>query len=146
MLARIIKEKNNYYILYIDGTMSVCTKREFNLFMKSFQNIQDFSGGTHHWDLECKEMNEYKGTTIAQVNDDKSLTIFDITPFEFLFTYLNKDSKDISATEYAKKHGKSVEQIKVLCRNNKIAGARKFGRDWLIPENSPYPEDGIKNK
>lgn len=146
MLARIIKEKNNYYILYIDGTMSVCTKREFNLFMKSFQNIQDFSGGAHHWDLECKEMNEYKGQTIAQVNDDKSLTIFDITPFEFLFTYLNKDCKDISATEYAQKHGKSVEQIKVLCRNNKIVGARKFGRDWLIPENSPYPEDGRRKK
>lgn len=146
MIARIIQKDNNYYILYIDGTMSVCTKREFNLFMKSFQNIQDFSGGSIHWDLECDEMSEYEGKTIAQVNDDNSLTIFSILPFQFLFKYAETEDKDISATEYARKHNKSVEQIKVLCRNNKIAGARKFGRDWLIPENAPYPQDGRKKK
>lgn len=142
MRARIIKDNKNYYILYLDGTMNVCTRREFNLFLKSFKIITDYTGGSNHWDLEYERMEDYPGQTIAFIGNDNSLTIYDLKPFEFLFNYESKDEKDISASEYAQKHGKSVEQIKVLCRNNRIKGARKFGRDWLIPENAPYPEDG----
>lgn len=142
MLARIVRNNNNYIVLYIDGTTSVCTKREFNLFLKSFKDISNYSGSSLRWDLEYPAMEDYPGVTIAQVNDDKSLTLFDITPFDFLFTFNENIDKDVSATEYANMHSKSVEQIKVLCRKNKIPGARKFGRDWLIPENAPYPEDG----
>lgn len=47
----------------------------------------------------------------------------------------------LTTKEYAKLHHKSVEQIKVHCRNNRIAGAYKFERDWLIPCGAPYPED-----
>ncbi len=144
MLSRIVKNNNNFQILYIDGTYSVCSKREFNLFLKDFKNISNYSGGSHHWDIDCDNMEDFPGETIAQVNDDKSLTVFEMKPFDFLFVYEDKVDKDISATEYAIKHNKSVEQIKVLCRKNKIKGARKFGRDWLIPENAPYPEDGRK--
>lgn len=146
MQARIVKLNENYFILFLDGSISVCGKREFNLFMKSSKNITDYSGGINRWDTQYKNMEDYPGETISVITDDGSILIKDLTPFRFLFTYNQETEKDISASDYAKKHGKSVEQIKVLCRNNKIKGARKFGRDWLIPENAPYPEDGRKRK
>ena len=52
----------------------------------------------------------------------------------------------ITAKEYAKKNGRSVEQIKVYCRNGRIPGAYKHERDWVIPSSAPYPEDRRKKK
>ena len=50
----------------------------------------------------------------------------------------------ITAKEYARRNGRSVEQIKVYCRNGRIPGAYKHERDWVIPSSAPYPEDRRK--
>jgi hypothetical protein len=48
----------------------------------------------------------------------------------------------ISIRDYAKKHGKSVEQIKVFCQKGRIVGAKKINnRAWVIPADAPYPTD-----
>lgn len=49
-------------------------------------------------------------------------------------------SEMISTKEYAETHKKSVEQIKVYCRNGRLP-AVKTQRDWLIPRSAPYPKD-----
>ncbi len=137
MVARIVQKDSKYYVLCNDGSMSACNEKEFTSFLKA--NIQ---GLTERWDLVYEKMEDYPGKDIAQINDDKSLLIFDTTPFEYLLKESENSMEkqnDISAKEYADKHNKSVEQIKVLCRSGRIEGARKIGRDWLIPENAPYP-------
>lgn len=55
------------------------------------------------------------------------------------------DSEVVTAKQYAQLWGKSVEQIKVHCRNGRIP-AYKQKRDWLIPRSAPYPEDRRKIK
>jgi hypothetical protein len=49
-------------------------------------------------------------------------------------------SEMISVKEYAALYGKSVEQIKVHCRNGRLP-AIKNQRDWMIPRSAPYPKD-----
>lgn len=36
----------------------------------------------------------------------------------------------------------SERRIQILCRENRIDGAKKFGRDWAIPRNADKPVDG----
>lgn len=50
-------------------------------------------------------------------------------------------SEMVSAQEYADIHGKSVEQVKVLCRSGRLPHAYKKGRDWLVPRTETYPSD-----
>ena len=57
--------------------MSACNEKEFTSFLKA--NIQ---GLTERWDLVYEKMEDYPGKDIAQINDDKSLLIFDTTPFD----------------------------------------------------------------
>ena len=47
----------------------------------------------------------------------------------------------VSTKEYATIHDVSPERVKVLCREKRICGARKVGGSYIIPRNSPYPED-----
>ena len=53
------------------------------------------------------------------------------------------DSEMVTVHEYAEMWNRSVEQIKVHCRNGRLC-ARKQGRDWAIPRSVPYPEDRRK--
>lgn len=43
--------------------------------------------------------------------------------------------------EYGAQYGKSCEQIKVYCRNNRLPGAIQIGRDWILPRDTQFPED-----
>ena len=56
--------------------------------------------------------------------------------------------------DVAKKWGLSPRRIQALCRDGKIKGAVRFGRDWMIPKNTARPLDrrtmagrmGLENK
>ena len=54
-------------------------------------------------------------------------------------------SEMITVEEYAAMWGKSVERIKLLCREGRLS-AYKQKRDWLIPRSVPYPEDRRKKE
>ena len=43
--------------------------------------------------------------------------------------------------EAARRWNVSERRIQMLCRNNRISGAEKFGRDWAIPEDTQKPAD-----
>lgn len=48
----------------------------------------------------------------------------------------------ISCAEVAKKWGISQRRVQKLCESDRIAGAVKFSRVWLIPINAEKPVDG----
>ena len=48
----------------------------------------------------------------------------------------------ITTKVYGKRHGKSSEQIKqYLHQKNRLPGATKIGRDWVIPQDMKFPKD-----
>ena len=48
----------------------------------------------------------------------------------------------ISAPEAAKKWGISGRQVQKLCEENRISGAARLSRMWLIPKDAEKPVDG----
>ncbi len=48
----------------------------------------------------------------------------------------------IKLKEAAQKWGISERRVQALCGKNKIAGAVRLGRDWMIPKNAEKPIDG----
>lgn len=48
----------------------------------------------------------------------------------------------MSVQEAAKKWGISERRIQVLCGENRIDGAVRFGHAWAIPKDAPKPADG----
>ena len=53
--------------------------------------------------------------------------------------------KYITVKEASEKWGIKSRRIQVLCSENRIKGAYKFGRDWMIPETAILPK-GNKSK
>ena len=53
----------------------------------------------------------------------------------------------ITAQEAAKKWGVTSRQVQILCKENRIPGASRMSRIWIIPENAEKPtkKTAIKN-
>ncbi len=47
----------------------------------------------------------------------------------------------ISVNEAAKKWGITIRRSQQLCSGNRIPGVTKMGRSWMIPANTPKPDD-----
>ena len=52
------------------------------------------------------------------------------------------DKKYISAAQAAQNWGISLRSVQNFCKNGKIAGAKRFGNSWSIPDDASRPEDG----
>ncbi|WP_208925099.1 DNA-binding protein [Desulfitobacterium hafniense] len=52
----------------------------------------------------------------------------------------------ITAKEASENWGITVRRVQVLCAQNKIQGAIRFGSSWAIPKNSIKPQDGRYKK
>ena len=50
--------------------------------------------------------------------------------------------KTMRIREAAKRWNITERRVSALCKEGKIKGARKQGRVWLIPADTPKPEDG----
>ncbi len=50
----------------------------------------------------------------------------------------------INISEASKKWGITTRRVQAMCKEGQIAGAERFGRAWMIPEDSPKPRDGRK--
>ena len=48
----------------------------------------------------------------------------------------------IKIDEAAKKWGLGIRRVQILCAEGKIAGAVRFGRDWMIPKDARRAPDG----
>lgn len=45
----------------------------------------------------------------------------------------------ITVQEAAEKWGITPRQVQILCKNNRIFGATRMSRIWIIPENAEKP-------
>lgn len=45
----------------------------------------------------------------------------------------------ITVQEAAEKWGITVRQVQILCKDNRIDGATRMSRIWIIPENASKP-------
>ena len=45
----------------------------------------------------------------------------------------------ITVEEAARKWGVSSRQVQILCKENRVEGAMRMSRIWIIPENAPKP-------
>lgn len=52
----------------------------------------------------------------------------------------------ITAQEAAKKRGVTSRQVQILCKENRIPGASRMSRIWIIPENAEKPTKKIAIK
>ena len=50
----------------------------------------------------------------------------------------------ITAQEAAKKWGVTSRQVQILCKENRVPGASRMSRIWIIPEAAKTPT-GIKH-
>ena len=49
--------------------------------------------------------------------------------------------KYLSTFEVAEKWGISPRRVGILCNNDRIPGAQRAGRRWIIPEDAEKPTD-----
>jgi len=52
----------------------------------------------------------------------------------------------ISVNEAAKKWGVTERLVQIMCSSNRVPGARKIGRQWMIPISAEHPTDLRKEK
>ena len=150
MKARIYKDElgNSFKILCSDGTIAEATKENLDIFLRKFLFIDQLSGTSGTWNDKSPDMFNYEkdSETYAYITDDYKLVINRFVPFDTVLKCNHcEDCLDelISVSDYAKEVGKSIEQIKVYLRHNRIPGAKKIGRDWVILKSSihKYPTD-----
>lgn len=148
MKARLIKNDSDQLVLLLAGGTYIETPSVsvLGILLFNFKSIEDFGLEKEGvaWKGEYPSIASIPGYTLAYVTDSLQLVIEDISPFVPIFESVKTTvpiESVLTASEYAEKHNKSVEQIKVFCRNGRIWGAKKIGRDWVIPEDAPYPTD-----
>lgn len=146
--ARLIKDENNTIVLLLASGVLIKSPSvsELGLILFNFKSLEDFGleKSSETWKNEYPAITAVPGQNLAYVTDSLQLVVEDITPFLAVFEQVKATvpiESVLTANEYAEKHNKSVEQIKVFCRNGRIWGATKIGRDWVIPEDAPYPAD-----
>lgn len=49
--------------------------------------------------------------------------------------------KYLSTTQAAEKWGVSARRVEILCKEERIEGAQRAGRTWIIPEIAGKPKD-----
>lgn len=148
MKARLIKNEDNQLVLLLAGGAYIESPSvsELGILLFNFKSIEDFGleKAKKSWMGEYPSISSVPGHSLAYITDSSQLVIEDISPFISIFESVKATvpiESVLTASEYAEKHNKSVEQIKVFCRNGRIWGAKKIGRDWIIPEDAPYPTD-----
>ncbi len=47
----------------------------------------------------------------------------------------------VTVQEIAEKWGITPRQVQILCKKNRIKGATRMSRIWIIPENAKKPTD-----
>lgn len=139
MKLRLIKQKNKVLLYCPNGTILIPTEDDLVRLLTSFSKPQRFNGHSGFWSANMAAMEDAVGETLAYVDDAYKLVVLNEQAFAGLF---KPEVKYISASEYAALHNKGNAIVKRLCLAGKLPGAYKTSSGWLIPEKTPYPEDG----
>lgn len=148
MKARLIKKNNQECELYLqNGYVYKADNHILTVMLRQFQNITELLASENscsNWSDLYSDISVIPGETAAYINDADELVIRNYQPFDVLWHDVKIDFSDIMVCEeYAQAVGKSPEQIKQFLRQDRIPGARKIGRDWVVPRSSidKYPLD-----
>lgn len=148
MKARLIKNNNDEVVLLLSNGLFIKSPSvsELGILLFNFKSLDEFGleKRAEAWEKEYPDLAAIPGQNLAYITDSLQLVVEDISPFLAVFEQVKATvpiESVLTASEYAEKHNKSVEQIKVFCRNGRIWGATKIGRDWVIPKDAPYPAD-----
>ena len=82
-------------------------------------------------------MDEHEDETIFSVTDNNELVV---AKPEFIRLMLDEASNYMSSFEYAALHSKKHGIIQRYCREGRIKGAIKVGKNWAIPRDAAYPK------
>ena len=147
MKARLIRDANRLLLLCNDGTIAAVDRLVLYDLLTNFSRTDEyFTGDMGKWTDKSPDISVYPGETLAYITDDYNLVLESFEPFASLLKTDVKLRGYISSSEFAQRHGRSTEIIKVYCRQGRIPGATKVGRGWLIPENAEYPIEPMRQK
>ena len=138
MKARLIRYYDSNQLLLSNGKIKNLSYIEACDFILNFDN-PEYYAGDGKWDSESLPMEEFHGDSIAYVDENDTLHVVNSELFRMLFE--NKESNYITVPEYATLHNKKPAIVRRFCQNGRIIGAIQKGNTWLIPANSPYPQD-----
>lgn len=137
MQVRIIETEamEKFDVLFPNGQVIEASLEEMlQMMSRNFRGKKPMT--ERSWKSVCADMSGYPGKTFAYMTDSGEMVFSDLKAF---IQTQARPPKLLSTREYATIYGVSPEQIKVLCRADRIMGARKVGGRWAIPSNAPYP-------
>lgn len=137
MKLRLIKVEQKLKLLCPNGSIINATPKVLSRLLCNFKAPTNFKGTDGCWNATISDMEKYIGQTVAIVDDNMSLVVYDESVFKCL---CNTDVEYISVTEYANLHKKSRAMVKQLCSQGRLPGIQKHSTGWLIPSNTPYPK------
>ena len=142
MKARMIYQGDQVQLLLCTGKIKNISLPEARSFLLNYDDTTNYTG-SGKWDYEIK-MEEYSGKTVAIVDANGSLCIKDPAAFRSIMD--GAAVEYITVAEYAALHGKQVAIVRRMCQNDRIEGVMQKGKTWLIPKDSPYPNDNRTKK
>ena len=131
-------------VLYSDGSITYDPDIAIlQNILTNFKNIDKETGKSDNkWNIEYPEIGMVPGHTYCYITDTNQLVINDFTVFLDILKGPDVEINNlINVREFAAKHGKSIEQTKNNCKKGRFPGAKKIGRDWVIPADTPWPLD-----
>lgn len=137
MKARLLIYEDNLILIKQNGDSTLESLISAREFLLNFTDEKYYPGrGTPFY--YGPPMEEYRGETIAFVNDAGELVIQDAARYKDII--VKGESDFLSVSEYAEIHGKSVAMVRRLCQNGRIDGAVLRGKYYWIPSNAQYPK------
>lgn len=137
MKAQLVLSQGSLYLIFCTGKTEKISEEIAKEFLLSYDDSKYYSSPAE-LNFGNFMMESHLGTTIALIDDNDILHVFNSEQFRHIFT--GKEPNLLTVPEYAALHGKKTSIIRRLCLEGRIKGAMKKGSRWLIPDDSPYPE------
>ena len=126
--ARLVRFEGKYFLLR-DGITQELSLEQTREFVKNFDSDLPFLENAN-----C-DIDVSTGETVAVVDVFGNLTLPNTVLLNDIFAdFVNY----LTLIEYAEKHGKQRNILGRHCRDGRIPGAVRRGKEWYIPEDAPY--------
>ena len=137
MKARIIQHNDQLFLCLATGEMKKLSIREARNFIKNYDKEDNYSIlDSDKVDLIESDIANKEPLAVV---DDTGLHIYNAV---FLRKMLDSAAFPYLTTEeFAEKHNRQRSIVLRLCRTGRLRGAKQINGVWLIPEDTPYPED-----
>lgn len=136
MKARLLHNDGALQLLLCTGKIIDISLYQAHQFLSSYDDPKHYAD-EGSWNYKNLTMESFRGTTVAVVNDNNTLTVFDSEWFQKILSS-NLDSL-LTAQQYAQLHNKQSAIIRRLCLQGQLPGAILMGSTWFIPRDTPYP-------